>query len=275
MSKLGEFRIDDEMLAEGDALLAAIVRSATDAIIAMDAAGTIISWNRGAQLHFGYPEREMIGLPVSRFVPPDRQKEQDSALSRVFAGETIASFQSVRTTCTGRDIAVSVAMSPIHRTDGRIAAASAVIRPRSLSRRRPDDATQGDLWSARHVADLAEGPMEAHRNVLVVEDEALVGLGIAAMLENSGYDVIGPVGDLGSAMTMLDEHECALAILDINLARGETSAPVAERLKRSGIPFLVTSGQQPAPHGVFGGVRSLPKPVGARTLVAAVHEVLG
>ena len=74
---------------------------------------------------------------------------------------------------------------------------------------------------------------------------------------------------------MLDSHECSLAILDINLAHGETSAPLAERLKRSGIPFLATSGSLPAlSKGIFGSVPSLPKPVGARTLVAAVQEAL-
>jgi DNA-binding response OmpR family regulator len=110
----------------------------------------------------------------------------------------------------------------------------------------------------------------------VVEDEALVGLGLAAMLENAGFEVIGPVGDLNAAMNMLDSHECALAILDINLAHGETSAPLAERLKRSGTPFLVTSGTlPPRGKGILGSVPSLQKPVGARMLVAAVQEALG
>ena len=279
MSKLGEFRIDDDVLAESDALLAAIVRSATDAIIAVDVTGTVVSWNRGAQLHFGFPEREMIGLPVSRFIPPDRHKEQESALRRVFAGETVTSFHSVRTTSTGLDVNVSVAMSPIHLADGTIAAASAIIRPRSQARRKTESENQTDMWSALSSAmdgDDAAQSANASRHILVVEDEALVGLGLAAMLENAGFEVIGPVGDLSSAMSMLDRHECSLAILDINLAHGETSAPLAERLKRSGIPFLVTSGNLPPQgKGIFGSVPSLPKPVGARMLVAAVQEALG
>lgn len=277
MSKLGEFRIDDDVIAQGDALLAAIVRSATDAIIAVDVTGTVVSWNRGAQFHFGYPERDMIGLPVSRFIPPDRHREQEAALRRIFAGETVGSFQTVRTTSTGQDIAVSVAMSPIHHADGSIAAASAIIRPRSHARRKADGEAQGDLWSAfsGKEDDDARAAPQGHRHILVVEDEALIGLGLTSMLENAGFEVLGPVSDLRSAMAMLDRHDCALAILDINLAHGETSAPLAERLKRSGIPFLVTSANMANARGIFHDAPSLPKPVGARTLVAAVQEVLG
>ncbi|HEY1124119.1 MAG TPA: PAS domain S-box protein [Sphingobium sp.] len=277
MSELGEFRIDDQLLSQSDALLAAIVRSATDAIIALDSLGTVISWNRGAQIHFGYPEREMIGLPVSRFIPPDRTREQESALARVFAGELVGSFQTVRTTRTGKDVTVSVAMSPIYDASGSVIAASAIVRPRQNVRRRAGSTGQADMWSALEAnrAEDAGEATEPNPNILVVEDEALVGLGLASMLENAGFDVIGPVGDLDTAMAMLDVHECALAILDINLAHGETSAPLAERLKRSGIPFLVTSGNQAAlGKGIFRTGRSLPKPVGARALVAAVQEAL-
>jgi PAS domain S-box-containing protein len=278
MSQLGEFRIDGQLLNESDALLAAIVRSATDAIIAVDVAGTVISWNRGAQIHFGYPEREMIGLPVSRFIPPDRAREQETALARVFAGELVGSFQSVRTTSTGQDVAVSVAMSPIYNMHGSVVAASAIVRPRQHVRRKDAAAGQGDLWSAARTRESDENKERAIAavSVLVVEDEALVGLGIAAMLENAGFDVIGPVGELDAAMAMLDANDCALAIIDINLAHGETSAPLAERLKRAGIPFLVTSGNLlTAGKGIFGSGRSLSKPVGARALVAAVQEALG
>jgi PAS domain S-box-containing protein len=279
MSQHGGFRIDNQLLAESDALLAAIVRSATDAIIAVNAEGMVVSWNRGAQLHFGYPEREMIGLPVNRFIPPDRLKEQETALRRVFAGELVGSFHSIRTTRNGRDMAVSVSMSPIHDAGGLVVAASAIVRPRMNARRRHATPDQGNLWSAL-ASESEEQDLDADaligRQILVVEDETLVGLGLASMLENAGFDVIGPVGDLRTAMALLDERSCALAILDINLAHGETSAPLAERLKRSGIPFLVTSGnlnlERP---GVFGSAPSLPKPVGARALVAAVQEALG
>lgn len=278
-TEFADFRIDDTVLAQSNPLLAAIVRSASDAIIALDANGAILSWNHGAQLHFGYSESEMIGLPVSRFIPPDRWGEQETALRRVFAGEMVGSFRTLRLAKTGQDICVSVAMSPIHDAHGEIIAASAILRPRPSGKGRKADSGQGDLWD--HPADDAEDPPAPHTDarggaILVVEDEALVGLGLTAMLENAGFDVIGPAGDVRSAMALLDNHDCALAILDINLRAGETSAPLAQRLKEDGIPFFVTSGHlavgQPA---IFAEAPKFPKPFGASKLVAAVQEVLG
>ena len=113
------------------------------------------------------------------------------------------------------------------------------------------------------------------RKILVVEDEALVGLGMTAMLETAGFEVIGPIGNVELAMALLDRHDCALAILDIKLRDGETSARIAERLRENGIPFFVVSGylsdSQPS---VFNGAQSIAKPIGARSLVTAVQGAL-
>ena len=81
-----------------------------------------------------------------------------------------------------------------------------------------------------------------HHSILIVEDEVLTGLGLIATLENAGFRVIGPARDVRAGMELLDRHRCELAILDVNLGDGETSAPLAERLKDAGIPFFVTSG---------------------------------
>jgi PAS domain S-box-containing protein len=271
-SERDDFRVNDAVLAESNALLAAIVRSASDAIIAIDRAGTILSWNFGAELLFGYREGEMIGRPIHRFVPLDRRKEQRSALSRIMAGEMVASFATVRTNMANQEVPVSITMSPIYDNGGSIIGASGILRARKTGRRVRGDDGQGTLWADR-ANDPAARPRR--RNILVVEDEALIGLGLTTMLENAGFDVIGPAGDLRTAMELLDRNLCSLALLDINLGQGETSAPLAHRLQREGIPFFVTSAylssDQPE---IFVRAPAFPKPVGARKLMAAVQELM-
>ena len=119
------------------------------------------------------------------------------------------------------------------------------------------------------------GSSASHQSILVVEDEALVGLGMTAMLETAGFEVIGPTDNVDHAMTLLDRHHCSLAILDIKLRDGETSARIAERLRENDIPFFVVSGylsdSQPA---IFNGAQSIAKPIGARSLVNAVQGAL-
>lgn len=258
-------RGDGPYITGSNALLAAIVQSASDAIIGMDLHGTVLSWNDAAARLFGHNAADMIGRPINRIIPYDRRREQEAMLAHVRDGNRIGSVDTMHMTSSGHEIAVSVTVSPVRDRLGSTVAASIVVRERHMPR-----ADIRPSWSHQLAAPGAP------RNILVVEDEALIGLGLAAMLENSGFDVIGPASDLKAATALLDRHDVALAILDINLGRGETSAPLAQRLKDDGIPFFVTSGyladSQPA---IFGEAPSFPKPVRARSLVAAVQEVLG
>ncbi|MBT2185631.1 PAS domain S-box protein [Sphingobium nicotianae] len=259
-------RNDGPFITGSNALLAAIVQCANDAIIGMDLHGTVLSWNDAATRLLGHGAADMIGRPISRIIPYDRRREQEALLSSIRDGSGTAMFETIHLGASGHEIAVTVTPSPVLDHAGAIIAASIIVRERGAARR---DARAN--WPYMLAA-----PSLVKRNILVVEDEALIGLGLAAMLENSGFDVIGPAGDVKTAMALLDRHDCALAILDINLGRGETSAPLAERLKQDGVPFFVTSGylsdSQPA---IFGEVPNFPKPIRVRSLVAAVQEVLG
>jgi hypothetical protein len=59
---------------ESEMRLRSITESAPDAVIAADAKGTIVSWNRGAEAMFGFGEREVIGRPLT-FLMPERYRD--------------------------------------------------------------------------------------------------------------------------------------------------------------------------------------------------------
>ena len=77
--------------------------------------------------------------------------------------------------------------------------------------------------------------------VLVVEDQMLVALEIASLLEDMGCEPVGPVGHIQTALLAVTKEPLDAALLDVDLA-GESVEPIADFLRRRGIPFaLVTA----------------------------------
>ena len=79
------------------------------------------------------------------------------------------------------------------------------------------------------------------REVLVVENELVIGLDLADGLTGLGYRIAGPFGLSAEALSWLESHTPDLAILDLGLADG-TGLDVARDLRRRGVPFVVFSG---------------------------------
>ncbi len=107
---------------------AAIVESSDDAILSKDADGVITGWNPAAERIYGYTEEEAIGQPVSILVPPHRRGEERHILDRVLAGEQIDHYETERLTKDGRQIVVSLTVSPIRGADGVPIGASMIAR---------------------------------------------------------------------------------------------------------------------------------------------------
>jgi PAS domain S-box-containing protein len=110
------------------ARLAAIVESSDDAIISKTLDGTILSWNPAAERLFGYSAQEAVGKPMMMLVPPDRRTEEPGILTRIAGGERVDHFETVRVRKDGRRINVSVTISPIKDSQGKIIAASKIAR---------------------------------------------------------------------------------------------------------------------------------------------------
>ncbi len=114
----------------------------------------------------------------------------------------------------------------------------------------------------------------ARPRVLVVEDEAIIALEIAHVLSKAGFDVLGPARAVASALSLIEERGCDVAVLDVNLG-AETSEPIAWRLLASGTPFVTMSGYSRAQHPpVFSCAAALPKPVQPELLITEVRGCL-
>ena len=106
--------------------LAAIVDNSSDAIVSKDLDGIVLSWNGAAERLFGISAQEMIGSSIRRVIPGDRQGEEDAILARIRAGERVPKFETMRLTADGTQIPVSITVSPIRDSQGRIVGASKI-----------------------------------------------------------------------------------------------------------------------------------------------------
>src|SRR5690242_5104736 len=109
--------------ADERALLSSIVETSYDAIVTKDLDGIITSWNAAAQQLFGYSADEVIGKAIRIIIPPDRQGEEDEILARLRRGERIDHFETIRLTKDGREVQVSVTISPLRDGSGKIVGA--------------------------------------------------------------------------------------------------------------------------------------------------------
>jgi two-component system, cell cycle sensor histidine kinase and response regulator CckA len=110
------------------ALLSAIIDSSDDAIISKDLNGVITSWNKSAERVFGYTAAEAVGRSITMLIPPDRPDEEPRILEQLKRGERVDHFETIRVRKDGRRLNVSLSISPIKDSDGRIVGASKIAR---------------------------------------------------------------------------------------------------------------------------------------------------
>ncbi|MFP3547348.1 PAS domain S-box protein [Rhizobium sp. SIMBA_035] len=110
------------------AFLAAIVESSDDAIISKSLQGIITTWNKGAERVFGYSAEEAVGQPITMLIPDDRLDEEPAILARINAGERVDHFETIRRRKDGTFIDISLTISPIRNSEGKIIGASKIAR---------------------------------------------------------------------------------------------------------------------------------------------------
>ncbi|WP_258604306.1 PAS domain S-box protein [Mesorhizobium sp. AR10] len=114
--------------------LSAIVESSFDAIVSKNLNGIISSWNGGAERLFGYTAEEAIGNPVTMLIPDDHQDEEPRILDRIRRGERVESYETIRQRKDGSLVPVSLTVSPVRGTAGRIVGASKIARDISVAK---------------------------------------------------------------------------------------------------------------------------------------------
>lgn len=113
---------------ESDQRLAAIIASSDDAIVGKRLDGTITSWNAGAERLFGYASEDILGRSILTLIPDDRRQEETDIIERINRGERVEHFETIRLHKSGRPLDISLTVSPIRDSRGRVVGASKIAR---------------------------------------------------------------------------------------------------------------------------------------------------
>jgi PAS domain S-box-containing protein len=124
----GQAASERDHYSERERLFSAVVESSNDAIITKTLDGTITAWNRAAERLFGFTATEAVGKRIDIIVPAERRAEVNEILYRIARGEAIEHYETFRMDRNGREIPVSLAISPLWSPAGDIVGASKIAR---------------------------------------------------------------------------------------------------------------------------------------------------
>jgi len=202
---------------EAQALLAAIVESSDDAIISKTLDGIVTSWNARAERLFGYTAQEMIGKSIMTLIPPERHDEERSILERLRRGERIEHYETVRVAKSGRAVDISLTISPIRNSSGRIIGASKVARDITLWKHAQEALRESEEKLRRQAQELEQQLIASGRLVSLGEITA----SMAHEFNNPLGIVMGFTQDLLSETDPSSPSYRSLKIIDEETKRCE------------------------------------------------------
>src|SRR5512144_2096879 len=201
-----------------DAWLAAIVESSDDAIVSKTLDGVITSWNRSAERLFGYTAEEAIGKHTLILAAPGREDEMPRILEKISRGEKIEHYDTMRRRKDRTVIEISLTVSPIRDSAGRIVGASKIAR----------DVGERKRWERRQALLLRELNHRVKNTLAVIQaiarNTARPGIDVEQFIE----DFEGSLGAMAAAHDQLVAADWQGAMLD-ELVRGTLAAHAGAR----------------------------------------------
>ena len=182
VSQLGDLSwdiIERKKAEEKIQMMANMVESSDDAIISKSLEGIITSWNKGAELIYGYSEEEVLGKNVSILAPYQLKDEINQLIEKIKHGNHVLHYETVRLRKDGKIINVSITLSPIFDSSKNLVGISTIAR----------DITQHKLYE-----EALKKSEEKYRNIY---EESFDGLFITSLegkildMNRKGIEILG------------------------------------------------------------------------------------
>ncbi|NOZ58235.1 MAG: PAS domain S-box protein [Euryarchaeota archaeon] len=110
------------------AYLAGIAEHSVDAIISLDLEGRIVSWNKGAEMMFGYTEREVLGKLMHTIMPRELWNSCGENFKRAIMNGYARDIETVRLAKDGSRVLVDQTLTTIYNPKGELIGFVAIMR---------------------------------------------------------------------------------------------------------------------------------------------------
>ncbi|WP_410508800.1 PAS domain S-box protein [Methanosarcina hadiensis] len=140
-------------------LLANIVESSNDAIGIISLDDIIISCNKEAEQVYGYSAEEVIGKHTSILAPPHLHEETKQLSELIKQGKKIHHYETSRLRKDGKIIHVSITLSPVFDSYGKLTAISFISR---------------DITERKRVEEKLRESEEKYRNIVETANEVIL-----------------------------------------------------------------------------------------------------
>jgi PAS domain S-box-containing protein len=102
-SRMAEKEVLERQVRRREQHLASLADASADAILSLDRAGHIASWNRGAERSFGYAAKQIVSQPLAHLLP-----DAATLLDRVQRDGVVQNFETTALAANGRPITVEL-----------------------------------------------------------------------------------------------------------------------------------------------------------------------
>lgn len=132
--------------------MARIVETIDDAVVTTDLEARVLTWNRGAEVVFGYTHAEMIGQPIYALAPEAQKEEAYQLIEMVRRGDEIHRYETSSVTKAGAPIEISLSAFALRDASGEMCGMWSIVRDIS-ARKSAERRLQRLSWRLMRVQD--------------------------------------------------------------------------------------------------------------------------
>jgi diguanylate cyclase (GGDEF)-like protein/PAS domain S-box-containing protein len=214
---------------EANRFQAALLAAVGQAVVATDAASTVLYWNRAAEELYGWTAEEAVGRSVLELTPSTQTAEQAAEIMTMLGAGHSWSGDFLVQDKAGREFPVLVTDTPVLGPDGELSAVIGV---------------STDITDRKR----AEDEMRRYSAIIESTGDAVFGVSLTGEITNwnraaeqlYGYSHEEAVGRHKSMLAPTNRHDEVAGVLSA-AARGETTHGLdAVRRHKSGVPIEVS-----------------------------------